>query len=206
MVRKTVEKAFVVGLLGESPNDTASVAALLGPRYGERVQFTVISPEITGSQLDNPKLQHIIRKNYQFKRPDLVVVTRDLDAPETDRTQKLKRNEFFRKINLGLEQKGVYLLNVHAIEALIIADIRVFNTRYECVCAAPADPMTVADPVTFLKNATPVGKPHYDEGHCADLLGKVNYDTVLTNCRYFQAFDKKFLKRLPPLPQPKTAL
>ena len=200
MAQKAAEKPFVVGLLGESPNDTASVAALLGPRYGGRVRFTAISPEITGSQLDNPKFQHIVRMNYRFKRPDVVVVTRDLDAPETDRAQKLKRNEFFRKINLGLEGRGVYLLNVQAIEALIMADIRVFNARYACACAMPADPTTVADPVTFLKNATPTGKPHYDEGHCADLLGQVDYDTVLANCRYFAAFDAALAARLPPLP------
>ncbi|WP_210513648.1 DUF4276 family protein [Hymenobacter terricola] len=199
MARKAAEKSFLVGLLGESPNDTASVEALLGPRYGGRVRFTVISPEITGSQLDNPKFQHIIRKNYQFKRPDLVVVTRDLDAPETDREQKLKRREFFRKINVGLERKGVYLLNIHAIEALIIADIRVFNTRYQCVCEVPADPMTIADPVAFLKNATPTGKPHYDEGYCADLLGQVDYETVRANCRYFAEFDQALQDWLPPL-------
>ena len=198
--KKVVGKGFVVGLLGESPNDTASVAALLGLRYGERVRFTVISPEITGSQLDNPKLQHIIRMNYRFKRPDLVVVTRDLDAPETDREQQLKRGEFFRKINLGLERKGVYLLNIHAMEALIIADIGVFNARYQCDCVVHADPMTIADPVAFLKSATPIGKPHYDEGHCADLLSRVTYDTVLANCRYFNAFDKAFAALLPPLP------
>ena len=200
MARKTVNKPFVVGLLGESPNDTASVAALLGLRYGGRVQFTIISPEITGSQLDNPKFQHIIRMNYRFKKPDLVVVTRDLDAPETDREQKLKRQEFFRKINLGLERRGVYLLNVHAMEALIIADIRVFNTRYQCLCEVPDDPMTIADPVAFLKSATPTGKPHYDEGHCANLLGNVDYEMVRANCRYFVDFDNDFAARLPALP------
>ena len=196
MAKKAVRAGLLVGLLGESPNDTASVEALLGRRYGEQVKFVPISPEITGSQLDNPKLQHIIRMNYRFKRPDLVVVTRDLDAPETDRPQKIKRNEFFRKMNLGLERRGIYLLNVHAIVALIAADIRIFNARYECECVVPADPMTIADPVAFLKDATPPGKPHYDEGHCADLLGKVDYDTVLANCRYFKAFDKKFSARL----------
>ncbi|WP_331059604.1 hypothetical protein [Hymenobacter sp.] len=185
-----MKKGFLVGLLGESPNDTASVEALLGPRYSERVKFTVISPEITGSQLDNPKFQHIIRMNYRFKKPDLVVVTRDLDAPASDRAQRLKRNEFFRKINSGLEGKGVYLLHVQAMEALIAADIRVFNARYECVCVVPDDPMTIADPAAFLKNATSPGKPHYDEGHCADLLSKVDYNVLLANCRYFSAFDQ----------------
>ncbi|RIY12904.1 hypothetical protein [Hymenobacter rubripertinctus] len=204
-MKKTAEKPFLVGLLGESPNDTASLQALLGQRYGQQVQFFVISPQITGSQLDNPKLQHIIRANYRFTKPDLVVVTRDLDAPETDRTQQLKRKEFFRKINLGLEQKGIYLLNIQAIEALIAADIRVFNNRYECVCEVPANPMTISDPVRFLKNATPPRRPQYDEGHCAELLAAVDYDTVLANCRYFADFDEAFQQRIPPLTPPVKA-
>lgn len=191
------KKLFRVGLLGESPNDTASLLALLGPRYGARLEFVVISPNITGSQLDNPKFQHIIRANYRFKKPDLVVVTRDLDAPETNRSQKLKRQDFFRKINLGLEQKGIYLLNIQAMEALIAADIRVFNARYNCTCAVPPDPMTIQDPVAFLKAATPPRRPQYDEGHCASLLAAVDYATVLANCRYFAAFDAALRERLP---------
>lgn len=205
MAKKTVRKGVLVGLLGESSNDTASVEALLGQRYGEQVQFVSISLGVTGSQLDNPKFQHIIRSNYRFKKPDLVVVTRDLDAPATDRAQQLKRKEFFRKMNQGLENKGIYLLNIEAIETLIAADIRVFNARYKCACVVPADPMTIADPAKFLKAATRPGQPHYDEGHCADLLGQVNYNEVVANCRYFAAFDKKFAARLLTLVFPKES-
>ena len=81
MANQAAKLASVVGLLGESPNDTSSLRALLGRRYGERVRFVIISPEITGTQLDSPKFQHIIRANYRFKKPDLIVVTRDLLYP-----------------------------------------------------------------------------------------------------------------------------
>lgn len=196
MAKKAVKGGILVGLLGESSNDTASVEALLGQRYGEHVAFVSISLGVTGSQLDNPKFQHIIRSNYRFKKPDVVVVTRDSDAPATDRPQQLKRQEFFNKMNRGLEGKGIYLLNIQAMEALIAADIRSFNVRYKCVCVVPTDPMTIADPAKFLKAATRPGQPHYDEGHCADLLGQVEYEEVVANCRYFAAFDEKFAARL----------
>ncbi len=192
----------LVGLLGESSNDTNSLQALLNQRYGKRVRFVDLMPpdgrpKITGSQLDNPKLQHVIRANYRFQKPWLVVVTRDLDAPWTDRAKRLERLLFFRKMNKGFERKGIHLLNVEAMEALICADIAVFNNRYQCNCVVPDDPTTIHDPVKFLKAATRPGQPHYDEGHCADLLGKVAYDTLLANCRYFAAFDAEFSQRLP---------
>ena len=189
-------QSVLIGLLGESPNDTKSLEALLGRRYGARLRFVTISPDVTGGQLDSPKLQHIIRANYRFQKPDLVVVTRDLDAPETDRQQRLKRLLFFRKINRGVEGKGIYLLNVQAMEALICADIAVFNARYQCICPVPTDPMTIHDPARFLKEATRPGQPSYGEGDCATLLAAVNYDTVLANCRYFAIFDQELRQRL----------
>lgn len=201
MAEQAARITVLVGLLGESPNDTASLEALLGQRYGEQLRFVSISPEITGSQLDNPKLQHFVRLNYRIKQPDVVVITRDLDAPAANREQQLKRKEFFNKMNQGMGKQVVCLLNIEAMEALIAADIRVFNDRYKCICVVPADPTTIADPAKFLKNATPKGKPQYDEGHCAALLGQVFYDTVLANYRYFAAFDAAFAARLPPPPQ-----
>ncbi|MFD1873903.1 hypothetical protein [Hymenobacter bucti] len=196
MANETAQSTSLVGLLGESPNDTSSLQALLGKRYGERVRFVIISPEITGTQLDSPKFQHIIRANYRFKKPDLIVVTRDLDAPESDRPKRLERLLFFRKMNRGFEQRSVFLLNVQAMEALIAADITPFNRKYDCTCPVPADPMTIVDPAKFLKDATARCRKHYDEGHCAELLAEADYDKLLANCRYFAAFDQEFSQRL----------
>lgn len=196
MANEVAKPDFLVGLLGESPNDTNSLQALLGKRYGERVRFVIISPEITGTQLDSPKLQKIVINNYRFKKPSLIVVTRDLDAPESDRQKRLERLLFFRKMNRGFEQKSVFLLNVQAMEALIAADIAPFDRKYGCTCSVPADPMTITDPAKFLKEATARCRKHYDEGHCAELLAEADYDKLLANCRYFAKFDQEFSKRL----------
>ena len=179
----------LIGLIGESPNDTKSVRVLLERRYGKRLRFVALSPGITGAQLENPKLQKIVVTNYRFEKPALIVVSRDLDAPASDRAKKLERLLFFRRINRGLERKAVYLLHVQAMEALIAADIKPFNDRYTCACVVPADPTTIADPAQFLKEATARCPEHYDEGHCAALLAEANYDKLLANCRYFAAFD-----------------
>lgn len=197
MANEAAKPNFVVGLLGESPNDTSSLEVLLGKRYGERVRFVIISPEITGTQLDSPKFQHIIRANYRFKKPDLVVVTRDLDAPEDDRPKRLERLLFFRKMNRGFEQKSIFLLNMQAMEALIAADIAPFDKKYGCTCLVPADPMEIIDPAKFLKEATARCRKHYDEGHCAELLAEADYDKIVANCRYFADFDREFSQRIP---------
>ncbi|TDN40059.1 hypothetical protein A8B98_15810 [Hymenobacter sp. UV11] len=165
---------------------------MLGRRYGEWVRFVIISPEITGTQLDSPKFQHIVRANYRFQKPDLVVVTRDLDAPASNRPKRLERLLFFRKINRGFEQKSVFLLNVEAMEALIAADAGPFNKKYGCICQVPADPTTIPNPAQFLKDATAGCRTRYDEGHCAGLLADANYEKLLANCRYFAAFDAQF--------------
>lgn len=196
MANEAAQSASLVGLLGESPNDTNSLQALLGKRYGERVRFVIISPEITGTQLDSPKLQKIVINNYRFKKPDLIVVIRDLDAPESDRQKRLERLLFFRKMNRGFEQKSVFLLNVQAMEALVAADIAPFNRKYGCACPVPADPMTIADPAKFLKEATARCRKHYDEGHCAELLAEADYDRLVANCRYFADFDQQFRARI----------
>lgn len=197
MASNAVQPDFVVGLLGESPNDTDSLRALLGRRYGEQLRFVIISPEITGTQLDSPKFQHIVRANYRFQKPNLIVMTRDLDAPATDRRKRVERLLFFRKLNKGFEQKGVFLLHVEAMEALIAADTRPFDKRYGCTCAVPADPTTIANPAQFLKDATASCKEHYNEGHCASLLAEVEYDKLLQYCQYFASFDQEFKRRIP---------
>lgn len=197
MAHVVVESGFLVGLLGESPNDTDSLRVLLGRRYGARVRFVVISPEITGTQLDSPKFQHIVRANYRFQKPDLVVMTRDLDAPFSDRQKRAERLLFFRKLNKGFEQKGIFLLHIQAMEALIAADIAPFNQRYGCACVVPADPTTIADPAQFLKDATARCRTHYGEGHCASLLAEANYNILLANCQYFREFDGAFATRIP---------
>ena len=105
-------------------------------------------------------------------------------------------------MDIVVEQKSLPLLNIYEIEALICSDMATFNAQFGCTCAQPADPMAIPEPKEWLKRATEPGKPTYSVGHCPTLLGKVDYDTVLTNCRYFAAFDQEFASRLPALAAP----
>ena len=196
MAKKAIKPVFRVGLLGESPNDTKAVTRLLAPRYGAQVEFFPLVDNITGDNLEMAGTFRLLRREYQYERPNLVVVVRDLDALETDKAQLRKRQAYFRKVKKQVGESAVYLLNIYSIEALIAADIAVFNDYYDVGCVVEADVMTIEKPVELLKAATQTSKLRYLEGHCGELLARADYDMLLRNCRYFRAFDAAFVAKL----------
>lgn len=197
MANQAPNPIFRVGLLGESPNDTYAVARLLTPRYGGRVQFYVLIKNMTGDNLENDNAFRLLRTEYEYERINLVIVIRDLDALETDTVQSKRRRAYFRKVKKRVDGKAVFLLNIYSIEALLAADIAVFNEHYQCACVIEGDVMTIEKPVEVLKAATQACKYRYLEAHCGDLLAKVDYEVLLANCRYFQVFDREFAAWLP---------
>lgn len=197
MAKKAQKPVFRVGLLGESPNDTKAVTRLLAPRYGAQVEFFPLVDNVTGDNLEMEGTFKLLRREYQYERPNLVVVIRDLDALETDSAQLRKRRAYFRKVQKQVGGSSVFLLNIYSIEALIAAHIAVFNDHYGAHCVIETDVMTIEKPVELLKAATQTCKLRYLEGHCGDLLAKADYDTLLRNCRYFRAFDAAFVAKLP---------
>ena len=170
---------------------------LLTPRYGGRVEFFTLIEGVTGDMLDTQGAFRQLRREYQLERPNLVVVIRDLDALETDRGQLRKRQSYSRRVARQVNNKGLYLLNIYTIEALVAADIAAFNAHYGCGCEIPGDVMLIEKPIELLRAATQHGKPRYLEAHCAELLEKANYDQLLANCRYFRDFDAAFDQQVP---------
>ena len=197
MAKRKTKPPFRVGLLGETPNDTTAIAGLLARRYGERVAFFTLVRGLTGDQLKDALGRKQIRREYQYERPDLVIFIRDLDALEADRPQYRARQQEFWAINALVGDKALYLLHIYSIEALIAADIAVFEAYYQCQCPIAGDVMLLEKPVELFKAATKAGKKQYNEGHCDQLLAQADYDRLLANCRYFQAFDADFAARLP---------
>lgn len=194
---KKRERRFRVGLLGESPNDTKAIEALLKPRYGERVEFFTLLRNVNGDMLEYAETFRNLRREYEWEKPNLVIVIRDLDGLVTKGTKWRQRQAYFRKVDVAVGQKSLPLLNIYEIEALICAHIAVFNKFYGCACPQPADPMAIEKPKEWLRAATEPGWTRYLEGHSPKLLGQVDYDAVIANCRYFADFDKLFASKLP---------
>ena len=195
---KKQRQPFRVGLLGESPNDTKAMIALLKPRYGKQVDFFILLDHITGDMLEAAETFRNLHKECEFEKPDLVLIIRDLDGLETKGPKWRLRQAYFRKVATAVgKKKSLPLLHIYKIEALICADISAFNKKFVCSCEVAVDPMAIPEPKEWLMAATAPGQPRYLEGHCAELFAKARYDTVLANCRYFAAFDREFSQRIP---------
>src|ERR1700752_4513467 len=93
-------------------------------------EYTPLLNRINGSQLESQKTKHLLRKEYQYKKPEVVIFIRDLDGLKSETTKLNKRKEYFTEFNSVVDKKGIYLLHIYEIEALIFSDIETFNSEY----------------------------------------------------------------------------
>jgi hypothetical protein len=185
-----------IGLVGEAPNDTNAIKNLLGKNYKECEFFDLLT-DITGGMLDSPKLfRRLLRFEFEDKRPDVLIFIRDLDSHEKDSKKKRERKKIFAYSNRIVNKTGLFLLNIYELEALILADVEVFNDMYGCEVGAFADPMQVADPKEVLKEASRKAQRPFNESHNPEIFNLLNFNIVKLNCRYFARFIKEFDKRL----------
>jgi len=196
-----------IGLVGEAPNDTESIKNLLSKEYEDLVFITLLN-NIRGSLLEddfllgkdkkkkknqpdgkiNKKIKVLLRIEYQSSKPDIVIFIRDLDSLKSNKHQLQIRKKYFAEVNSVVDKKGIYLLNIFEIEALILADIKTFNSKYKTKIAAIEDVMEVSEPKEFLRNAS---KGAYLETHNSKIFQKLNFQQILS-CSYFQAFVDEF--------------
>lgn len=177
-----------IGLLGEAPSDVICIQNLLSKRYNE-FDYVPMLDRINGSQLDSNKTKRFLRVEYEFKKPNVVVFIRDLDALQTDKTQLKIRKKYFSDFNSVVDKKGVFLLNIYEIEALILADIQTFNYLFGVEIEKVDDPMLVEQPKEFLKERC----KKYNESYNVEIFEKINFKSTL-NCKYFSDFIEAFDK------------
>ena len=187
-----------VGLLGESPNDTAALKVLLQQKYAGRIHVFPLLKNLPADKVSGLKAQRMLPKACVEERPDVVVFTRDLDALASDTAQRQKRQKEFDDINQCVDGKGVFLLHIYEFEAIIMAHIGPFNALYKCACKPQADPMRIVDPKGELQRASRKGKRgEYSENDCESICAHLDYAEVVKNCGYFREFDAAFAARLP---------
>jgi hypothetical protein len=182
-----------IGLVGEAPNDTSAIQNLLLQKYGH-LEFTTLLNRINGSMLDNrKKISRLLRVEYESQLPDVIIFIRDLDALEHDKKAKRKRQETFSYSNRIVDKRGLHLLNIYELEALIVAHIEIFNAQYGCLLETFDDPMTIEMPKEVLAGASGY---RFNESHNPEIFALLDFDTVKANCRYFSLFIKKFEKAI----------
>ncbi|MEX6687104.1 hypothetical protein QTN47_06340 [Danxiaibacter flavus] len=176
-----------IGLVGEAPVDTACVKTLLSKKYKGLDFFEMIS-DIRGNHLDSQFAKRFLRREFEIAKPDFIVFIRDLDGKENNADMLSQRKEFFARCNSIVNKTGLFLLNIQELEALLFTDISVINKCYNVVLAAVDDCMLIEGPKEYLRSNV----RGYIETHNKELFEKYNYETIISNCRYFKKFDAEF--------------
>mgnify|MGYP000878480721 CR=1 FL=1 len=180
-----------IGLVVENPNDTIAIRALLRNRLGNDIEFFDLLRNVNGDDLENQKIKHRFRREFQIEKPEIVLFIRDLDALEHDLAQLERRKAYFGEWNNVVDKKGVFLLNIYELEALIWADIDTYNIYASLSIQPPLDPMLIVDPKGELRKHGP-----YNEGQAREIFHLLRPDIVAQNCRYFADFLKEFERRI----------
>jgi hypothetical protein len=177
-----------VGMIGEYPSDTKAIANLLNKKYADTIEFFPLIRDVHGSNLDNQKVKHLLRREYQIERPDFVLFVRDLDGLEHHMEQLNYRKACFTDFNSVIDKKGILLLNIFELEALLLTDMETVNKYYGKKIDHVADCMLIESPKEFLRKKI----SNYSTGHNPDLFALLDYKIVIAKCRYFKKFDEDF--------------
>ncbi len=191
---------MTVGLVGEYPTDTGAVGNLLSKEYPGTYKSFLRG--IHGSQLDARAaggLKRILRREFEVEKPDLVLFVRDLDAvkgmPEYAANMKFRKSNF-SAFNRIVDKRGLLLLNIYELEALILADLEVFRAMYEVKVEITDRPQDIPDPKGLLQHAA---KGRYNQSHNAEIFKQLRPEIVSNNCDYFRKFLGKFEGAIAPL-------
>ena len=93
-------KRIKIGLVGESPHDTKAIENLLNQKFSNEVVFFEMVKNVRGSNLDDRRTKHFLRKDFERKQPDLVIFVRDLDALENNKKQLSLKKKYFSDYRL----------------------------------------------------------------------------------------------------------
>lgn len=181
-----------IGLVGEAPNDTLSIQYLLEQKYSpEDYEYCFLLDRIHGSQLDNQKTKRFLRIEYESKKPDLIIFIRDLDSLLPNKDKVSERKAYFTSFNRVVDRNGIFLLNIYEIEALILADIKVFNRIYNCDIQEIENPMEVEGPKEYLKQFS----NEYSESQNSDIFQEIKIEKAC-GCKYFGDFITEFDRKI----------
>lgn len=176
-----------IGLVGEAPNDTQSIQNLMEKSYNSGFDFFFMLDRINGSNLDSQKTKRFLRIEYETKKPDLIIFIRDLDSVLPNKLKLYDRKLYFTNSNKVVDKKGVYLLHIYEIEALILSDIEVFNKIYNSKLSSVKNPMLIEEPKEYLRSK----EKKYNESHNPDIFKKLRFKKAM-GCEYFSQFISNF--------------
>lgn len=184
-----------IALVAESQNDAKSLENLLKQSY-RGLLFTHIAKSRKGSQLDSNKLKSELRAEFSVGAFKYWIFIRDLDDFKTNSEKIQVKSKWFDELNQITKNKGIFLLNIYELEALILSDIECFNRIFRTRIKYKGDPMNCKEPKEFLMKKTKNIPKKYRESDCPQIFEKLDIKTVAKNCKYFKEFLAKLDSKL----------
>jgi hypothetical protein len=184
-----------IGIVGEHPhNDAESLKYLLQNVAKDDVDFQIFQRNKRGSDLDAARFAIDLRAEFKAETPQYIILVRDLDGLLSQNDLVRKRDEWFRKADKEINNKGIFFLAIVEMEALILSDVTVLKTIYGLTVKPVGNPMMKSNPnpkehLQTLTSKTQRGK--YEENHSLDIFKALNFKTVYDTHkgeRSFQAF------------------
>ena len=178
----------VIGLVGEDPNDTRSIRYLLEKKIATKVSYELLIKNKRGHQLDNIRTKEALKIECERKKPDIIIFIRDADGICTQNEKIEKCKQWHKDLSKHLNVANVLLLNIYELEALIFADIDVFNRIYKTSIKGNRDVTFIKEPKEELIRQTRKLPKKYCESDCPELFKQMNVENIISNCSYFKQF------------------
>lgn len=185
-----------VGLVGEDPNDTDSIKALLKQIFPDRVSYIHLLKRVRGGELDHSNTRTKLKIECDDKQPDVVVFIRDLDGIITETEKIHARKKWFESFSKDIKAPKLLLLNIYELEALLFAHIEAFNSAYKTDIKGNRDITYIKQPKEELIRHTSKTSKKFSVNDCPNIFEKMHADTVRKRCKYFDDFCKELTMAL----------
>jgi hypothetical protein len=176
-----------IGIIGENfRNDACAFALLLTPQYKDKIIFVPILKSLKGGYNSASKIARMLPAEMDKNRLDGVICTHDLD----EHSRLALWEKWFADVNASIKKKGILYLAVMELEALILADIAIFNDIYGADIQYPKNPKNEPKPKEFLMSKTFKTKRKYDENHAEEIFAQLRFANILKQHNGENSFQK----------------
>ncbi|MDQ3108771.1 MAG: DUF4276 family protein [Bacteroidota bacterium] len=174
-----------IGMIGESEYDRDALKTLLNKHY-ENLQFIPLLKRVNGTQLDQKRTLDLLEFELSSKKIDALIVQRDLDADVNDENKTGERAVFYQGIKNKATAQSFFLLHIHTLEALIIADLDGFNKRFKTEATFNGNPMFQEKPKKWLRDKCK--HQRYEPKDSPNLFSELDIDKLKNKVPYFKTF------------------
>lgn len=169
-----------IGIIGENyQNDSCAFKAFLTPQYQGKITFVPILKSLNGGRPPIKKVLNMLPTEIQKYQLNALLFLLDLDKD----SNRNECNQWFATIKKGVSVDSIFYLAVIELEALILADIEIFNMKYGVKKQYTKNPKFEDDSKSILKAWTEKGKTkaQYNENDAEEIFKKLRFEIVYKN-------------------------